>query len=82
MKETLAMAKSGAERQRELRARRHHSRVGSVPDRDRGEGEVRLDIWVRTSAWLALKKLAERRGASQRETLEAILMETYEAVTV
>ncbi len=69
------MAKSPAERQRELRARRSRARVGDVPARDRSEGEARLDIWVRINAVLALKRIAKRRGLSQRLALEQVLLE-------
>jgi hypothetical protein len=69
------MAKTPAERQRELRARRSRARVGDVPARERGEGEARLDVWVRINAVLALRRIAERRGLSQRLALEQVLIE-------
>jgi hypothetical protein len=70
------MAKTSAERQRELRARRSRARIGAdVPERDRSEGEQRLDIWIRTSAALALEAIAKKRGLRRRHALEQILLE-------
>ena len=70
------MAESGAERQRGLRSKRRYERVGSaVEQRDRSEGEKRLDVWIRISASLALRRYAAHHGLSQREALERILIE-------
>ncbi len=56
------MAKTPAERQAALRIRRSRARVGAgVAEHDRSEGEQRLDIWIRTSAWLALDVIAGAR---------------------
>jgi hypothetical protein len=55
------MAKSNAERQRELGARRSRMRIGpDMADRDGGEGEMRIDMWIRTSAFVALWNAEER----------------------
>ncbi len=70
------MAKPPGERQCALRTRRSRARIGEdVPERDRSEGEQRLDVWIRTSAALALDATARRRGPSRRHALEQILME-------
>ena len=70
------MAKSSAERQRELRTRRSRMRIGpDIADKDRSEGEMRIDIWIRTGAFLALQKAAEARGLTLRATLEQVLMD-------
>jgi len=70
------MAKTPAERQRDMRARRSRQRIGKgIAERDRSEGEQRLDIWIRTSALNALLTIAEKRKLSIRCALEQILME-------
>ena len=75
------MAKSGAERQRALRTKRRAERVGAdVAAKDRSEGEHRLDVWIRTGAYLDLKRIAAHRGVSQREALEQILREVGDLV--
>jgi hypothetical protein len=75
------MAKSGAERQRALRGRRRAERIGAdVPDAERSEGEHRMDVWIRISAYLCLERYAEHHGISQRSALERILMAAGEAV--
>jgi hypothetical protein len=75
------MAKSGAERQAELRDRRRAERIGpSVAAGERSEGERRLDVWIRTSAYLSLVRFARHHGLSRREALERLLMEAGAAV--
>jgi hypothetical protein len=76
------MAKTVAERQQKLRARRWHQRIGlDIPQKDRSEGEARLDVWVRTSAMLALRELAAHRGCTQRDVLEGLLIAARDNVT-
>lgn len=60
------MAKTAAERQADYRARRATA----------GEhGERRINTWVSTGAALALARLAQHHGLSQREMLERLLIE-------
>ncbi len=75
------MAKSGAERQRALRDKRRAERIGTdVSARDRSEGEHRMDVWIRTSAYLCLERFSQHHGISQRIALERILMAAGDAV--
>ena len=59
------MGKSTAERQREYRARRKNAHEG--------EGEQRLNLWIRTGAALALGRVARRYGVTKREMLERLV---------
>mgnify|MGYP000187960706 CR=1 FL=1 len=61
------MAKTNAERQREYRARRHQA--------NEGQGERRLNLWVRAEAALALERLARREGTSKRAVIERLAEE-------
>ncbi len=58
------MAKTSAERQATYRARR--PMAGS-------NGERRLNTWVSTGTHLALERLANRDGVTQREVLERLI---------
>jgi len=58
------MAKTAAERQAAYRARR--PMVGA-------SGETRLNIWVSTSAHMALERIAKRNGVTQREMIERFI---------
>lgn len=59
------MAKTAAQRQKAYRARRPEA----------GEnGERRLNTWIRTSAFLALERLANRYGVTKREMLERLVI--------
>lgn len=60
------MAKTSAERQADYRARR-----ATAGD----NGERRINTWVSTGAALALARLAQHHGLSQREMLERLLLE-------
>lgn len=60
------MAKTAAERQADYRARR-----ATAGD----NGERRINTWVSTGAALALARLAQHHGLSQRDTLERLLLE-------
>lgn len=53
------MVKTAAERQAAYRARRHE-----------GEGDRRLNTWIRSAADLALERLARRYGVTKREMIE------------
>lgn len=55
------MAKTVAERQTAYRARRHE-----------GEGDRRLNTWIRSAADLALERLARRYGVTKREMIERL----------
>lgn len=65
------MAKTAAERQKEYRANRQLA----------GEnGERRISAYVSTRAALALRRLANRCGVTQREILEKLLVAEEERV--
>jgi hypothetical protein len=57
------MPKSGAERQKLYRSKRHQ-----------GEGENRLNTWVSSSAHHALARLAARYGVTRRTVLERLIV--------
>ena len=66
------MAKTAAERQRDYRARRGEA----------GEnGERRLNLWVPTSTFLIIDRLAALHGITKRKMLEDLLMKEEEKVT-
>lgn len=67
------MAKTSAERQRELRARRKFRGID-------GNGEREIKVWVNTQAALALDRLANRYAVTKRELIERLLMEEQERV--
>ena len=67
------MAKTPAERQRELRARRQFRGTD-------GNGEREIKVWVNTSAALALDRLAASYGVTKRELIERLLLEEQEKV--
>ena len=60
------MAKAAAERQADYRARRVTA--------DNGSGERRLNTWVSTAAHMALARIANRCGVTQREVLERCIL--------
>lgn len=60
------MPKSSAERQAAYRASRRAA--GSE-----GDGERRVNTWVSTATYLALRRLANRYGVTQREVLERLV---------
>lgn len=63
------MAKTAAERQADYRARRATTADGS--------GDRRLNTWVSSAAHLALVRIANRDGVTQRETLERFILDGY-----
>jgi hypothetical protein len=66
------MPKSNAERQRAYRANRPFA----------GEnGERRLSTWLTTAASLALVRLANHYGVTQRQILERLLLAADKAVS-
>jgi hypothetical protein len=65
------MARTAAERQAAMRERRRRQAVGAEP----GERAHQLNIFIRAKAMGALGRLARRWRVSQREALEALLME-------
>lgn len=67
------MAKTPAERQRELRARRQFRGTN-------GNGEREIKVWVNTGAALALDRLATSYGVTKREIIERLLLEEQEKV--
>lgn len=65
------MAKTAAERQADYRVRRATA----------GEnGERRINTWVSTRAALALARLAQHHGLTQRDMLERLLIEAGEGI--
>ncbi len=62
------MAKTAAQRQAQYRARR----VNAGPN---GDGERHLNTWVATGAFLALRRLARRYGATKREMIERLVLD-------
>ena len=60
------MAKTAAERQAAYRAGRY--KAGSD-----GNGEQRLNTWVSTEAHLAIERLANRYGLTQRGVIERLI---------
>jgi hypothetical protein len=67
------MAKTAAQRQAAYRARRPHAGHD-------GNGERRLSVWIDTSAWLALGRLARRYGVTQREVIQRLLVAEDERI--
>lgn len=61
------MAKTAAERQAAYRARRPFAG-------DDRNGERRLNLWISTSAALALVRLARRYGVTKQEVLERLVI--------
>jgi hypothetical protein len=59
------MAKTAAQRQAHYRARRPFAGHD-------GNGERRLNLWLSTSAHLAIQRLARRYGVTQREIIERL----------
>ena len=57
------MAKTAAQRQAEYRKRR-----------DDGDGEYRINSWVSSKAFFALRRLAKRYGVTKREMLERLII--------
>ena len=43
-----------------------------------GEGERRLNTWLSTKSYLALKRLAAREGVSQKAVLEQLILDADE----
>lgn len=61
------MAKTPAERQRDLRARRQFRGAD-------GNGEREIKVWVNTRAALALDRLADSYGVTKRELIERLII--------
>lgn len=61
------MAKTPAERQRDLRARRQFRGID-------GNGEREIKVWVNTRAALALDRLASSYGVTKRELIERLVV--------
>jgi hypothetical protein len=61
------MAKTAAERQAAYRANRPFAGQN-------GNGERRMNTWIDTKAALALARLANRYGVTQREMIERLIM--------
>jgi len=61
------MAKTPAERQRDLRARRQFRGTD-------GNGEREIKVWVNTRAALALDRLANAYGVTKRELIERLVI--------
>lgn len=61
------MAKTPAERQRDLRARRQFRGTD-------GNGKREIKVWVNTRAALALERLANRYCVTQRELIERLVV--------
>jgi hypothetical protein len=60
------MAKTAAQRQAQYRANR------ATAGQD-GNGERQLTMWIGTSAYLGLARLARRYGVTKRELVEGLL---------
>lgn len=67
------MAKTAAERQAAYRASRYRAGVD-------GNGERRINTWVSTRVHLALERLAQRYGVTQRAVLERLIEDADNAV--
>jgi hypothetical protein len=67
------MAKTAAQRQAAYRARRNHAGHD-------GGGERRLSVWVSTSTWLAIARLARRYAVTQRALIERLVIKEDERV--
>ena len=67
------MAKTPAERQRELRARRQFRGT-------EGNGEREIKVWVNTRAALALDRLSKHYGVTKRELIERLVIAEEETV--
>jgi hypothetical protein len=65
------MAKTGAERQKEYRAKRPFAG---------DNGERRVNTWVATRTYLAMERLANRYGVTKRELLEHLVTAEEEKV--
>ncbi|MBU2835155.1 hypothetical protein HF673_04990 [Acidithiobacillus thiooxidans] len=68
------MPKTAAERQAAYRARRPFAGADN-------NGERRINTWVDTGTYLALKRLARHNGVTMREILERIVMAEDARVT-
>ena len=67
------MAKTAAQRQSAYRARRAHA----GPD---GNGERHLSVWIDTSTWLALARLARRYAVTKRSMIERLVLAEEERI--
>lgn len=65
------MAKTATERQKAYRAKR-----ATAGD----NGERRINTWVSTGAALALRRLANRYGVTQREIIERMVLSADEQI--
>ena len=66
------MAKTAAERQAAFRKKRPHA----------GEnGERHINAWVTTGTYLALARLAQRYGVTNRELLEKLVGEADQSIS-
>jgi UDP-N-acetyl-D-mannosaminuronate dehydrogenase len=66
----MAMALTAAERQKRYRETRKLAE----------NGYRQVNIWLSTEAYLALKRLAQRDGVTQREMLERLLVDAQNKV--
>lgn len=67
------MAKTAAQRQADYRAKR------AIAGNE-GNGERRLNMWIETSAALALDRLATRYGVTKQAMIEKLITEADKAV--
>jgi hypothetical protein len=67
------MAKTAAQRQAAYRARRNHAGHD-------GSGERSLSVWISTSTWLAIARLARRYAVTKRVLIERLVLEEEERV--
>jgi hypothetical protein len=67
------MTKTAAQRQAAYRARRAHA----GPD---GNGERHLSVWIDTSTWLALARLARRYAVTKRSMIERLVLAQEERI--
>ena len=65
------MAKTGAERQKQYRAKRPFAG---------DNGEKRFNTWVTTRTHLAMERLAKRYGVTKRELIERLVIAEEEKV--
>ena len=67
------MAKTAAQRQAAYRARRSHAGLD-------GNGERHLSVWIDTSTWLALARLARRYAVTKRSMIERLVLAEDELI--
>jgi hypothetical protein len=71
----MAMATPAKERQQKSRRRRERSTISpDVLEKDRSEGERQVALWLRTSAYVALKGIAQPDGVPMGVVVERLVL--------